>query len=106
MLFFINCFDGGIKISLIVCGNDISLVGSANTMQRLVIKINPSLDVSLAYTLEPQTWNMSLAGPLWNFSAKQNSLCPSSWGQEICALYAITFKKKNQTLEKLTLKEH
>lgn len=75
---FINCFDGRIKTSLILCVNDISLVGTANTMQRLVIKIYPPLDVSLAYALEPQTGNMCIAGPLWNFSIKQNSLCPSS----------------------------
>jgi len=67
---FINCFHGRIKTSLIICVNGISLVGTANTMQRVVIKIYPSLDVSLAYALEPQTWHMYIAGPLWTFSIK------------------------------------
>lgn len=92
---FINCFDGRIKTSLIRCMNDISLVGTANIMQRVVIKIYPSLDIFLAYALEPQTGNMCIAGPLWNFSVEQNFPCPSSWGQELCSLSAITFKKKN-----------
>lgn len=92
---FINCFDGRIKASLIRCVNDISLVGTANIMQKVVIKIYPSLDISLAYALGPQTGNMCIAGPLWNFPVKQNFACPSSWGQELCSPPAITFKKKN-----------